>query len=129
MKYIFLLSILLLATASKMPSILLLLLFIVIDAVSVTKNGDEWQFHEGIDTAAIAYGKVIRSMNVTGINAYMSWSSGWTILKVASNEKYSNEEQAYAAGLVEGYLTEDVIYIHSRNVYNGKEPSDHVKSQ
>lgn len=43
-----------------------------------------------------------------------------------SNEKYSNEEQAYAAGLVEGYITEDLIFTHSTNIYTGKEPSEHV---
>lgn len=51
---------------------------------------------------------------------------GWSILKVTSNEKYTNEEQSYAAGLVEGYITEDLIFIHSTNVFKEKEPSDHV---
>ena len=31
-----------------------------------------------------------------------------------------------AAGLIEGYLTEDLIYTHSKNIYGEKQPSKHV---
>ena len=41
---------------------------------------------------------------------------------------YSNELQAYAAGFLEGILTEDDIYIQNVNLYvDDKEPSDFVK--
>ena len=43
-----------------------------------------------------------------------------------SNEKESNEDQSKAAGLIEGYLTEDLIYTHSKNIYGEKQPSKHV---
>ena len=32
-----------------------------------------------------------------------------------------------AAGLIEGYLTEDLIYTHSKNIYGEKQPSKHVR--
>ena len=44
-----------------------------------------------------------------------------------SNERNSNEEQSMAAGLIEGYLTEDLIYTHSKNIYGEKQPSKHVR--
>ena len=41
---------------------------------------------------------------------------------------YPNELQAYAAGFLEGILTEDDIYIQNVNLYaDDKEPSDLVK--
>ena len=33
-----------------------------------------------------------------------------------------------AAGLIEGYLTEDLIYTHSKNIYGEKQPSKHVRA-
>lgn len=38
----------------------------IVDSVSVTKEGDKWVFYEGIDKSAIAYAKLIPSMNSTG---------------------------------------------------------------
>ena len=35
-------------------------------------------------------------------------------------------EAAYAAGLIEGYLSEDMIYTHSKNIYTEKQPSEFV---
>ena len=40
--------------------------------------------------------------------------------------KYTNEEQSYAAGLLEGYLTENEIFTHSKNIYGEKKPSKFV---
>lgn len=43
-----------------------------------------------------------------------------------TNPKYTNEEQSYAAGLLEGYLTENEIFTHSKNIYGEKKPSKFV---
>lgn len=51
---------------------------------------------------------------------------GWNILRVETNSDYSNEDQSYGAGLLEGYLTENEIWIHSQNIYGEKKPSKFV---
>ena len=45
---------------------------------------------------------------------------------MSSNQDFSNEDQSYAAGLIEGYLSEDMIYTHSKNIYTEKQPSEFV---
>lgn len=37
-----------------------------VDAVSVTKVGDEWVFIDGIDESAIAWAKLTPTLNTTG---------------------------------------------------------------
>ena len=44
-----------------------------------------------------------------------------------TNPEYSNEIQSYAAGFLEGYLTENDIYIYSVNTYDDKEPPKAVQ--
>lgn len=44
-----------------------------------------------------------------------------------TNPEYSNEIQSYAAGFLEGYLTENDIYIYSVNTYDEKEPPKAVQ--
>ena len=100
--------------------------YLIVESVSVNKVGEKWVFSEGVDESAIAYAKITATMNSTGRIPYQWYILGWTVLKVKSNENYSNEQQAYAAGLVEGYITEDIIFAHSTNVYTEKNPSDHV---
>lgn len=46
-------------------------------------------------------------------------TTGWSFLEVSTNEGYDDEVQAYAAGLVEGYLTADFIKMHWFNTVNG----------
>lgn len=45
-------------------------------------------------------------------------TTGWSYLEVHTNSSYSDSFQAYAAGLVEGYLTKDLIYKHWNNLYH-----------
>ena len=80
-------------------------------------NG-KWTFSNGVDKSAVAYGTISVAINETG----------WNILKVKSNEEFSNEDQSYAAGLIEGYLSQDMIYTHSKNIYGEKQPSKHIQS-
>ncbi|XP_067135392.1 putative phospholipase B-like 2 [Centruroides vittatus] len=59
-------------------------------------------------------------------------NTGWSYLEVHTNPSYSDSFQAYAAGLVEGYLTADLISKHWNNLYvhyckNEKEYCDKLK--
>ena len=85
-------------------------------SASVRKVNGKWTFSNGVDQSAVAYGTISVAINETG----------WNILKVKSNEEFSNEDQSYAAGLIEGYLSQDMIYTHSKNIYGEKQPSKHV---
>ncbi|XP_023216254.1 putative phospholipase B-like 2 [Centruroides sculpturatus] len=59
------------------------------------------------------------------INNSVAWASfedgifttGWSYLEVHTDPSYSDSFQAYAAGLVEGYLTADLISKHWNNLY------------
>ncbi|KAM7309965.1 putative secreted protein [Ixodes scapularis] len=44
--------------------------------------------------------------------------SGWTFLEVQSNGSYADDAQAYAAGAVEAYLTQDLMANQFNNMYN-----------
>ncbi|KAK7477434.1 hypothetical protein BaRGS_00031336 [Batillaria attramentaria] len=46
-------------------------------------------------------------------------NTGWAFLKVESNQSYPDTQQAYAAGLAEGYLTEELINLHWTNTLQG----------
>nr|KAG5692485.1 hypothetical protein BaRGS_005031 [Batillaria attramentaria] len=46
-------------------------------------------------------------------------NTGWAFLKVESNQSYPDAQQAYAAGLAEGYLTEELINLHWTNTLQG----------
>lgn len=54
-------------------------------------------------------------------------SIGWNYLVIHTNPDYSNEDQAYAAGLLEGYLTRKQIYTHVQNQHYDREPRPKVK--
>ncbi|XP_023243067.1 putative phospholipase B-like 2 [Centruroides sculpturatus] len=61
------------------------------------------------------------------------FTTGWSYLEVHTNPLYSDSFQAYAAGLVEGYLTTDLISKHWNNLYlnyckNEKEYCDKLKT-
>ena len=57
----------------------------------------------------------------------MKWEYlGTLILRLETNSDYSNEIQSYAAGFLEGILTEFDIYVISTNIYTDKEPTDLV---
>ena len=54
------------------------------------------------------------------------WRIGWGILRIETNPSYSNEDQSYAAGFLEGIITENDIHIYTTNIYNEKQPTDYV---
>ena len=56
----------------------------------------------------------------------MPFIIGWGILRLETNPDYSNEIQSYAAGFLEGILTEFDIFVISTNIYTDKEPTDLV---
>ncbi|XP_050451594.1 putative phospholipase B-like lamina ancestor [Cataglyphis hispanica] len=46
------------------------------------------------------------------------FESGWSIIEIETSSKYSDIVQAYAAGLLEGSLTWQLIYHHWQNTFN-----------
>lgn len=42
-------------------------------------------------------------------------TTGWSLLEIETNEQASDEDQAFGAGLLEGYLTKDLINLHLIN--------------
>lgn len=45
----------------------------------------------------------------------MKFSFSWSTLQIETNEAISDDQQAYAAGYLEGYLTKDLISLHILN--------------
>nr|CAD7204538.1 unnamed protein product [Timema douglasi] len=45
--------------------------------------------------------------------------TGWAVLELETDDRYSDEVQAYSAGFLEGFTTADVIYMHWYNTMNG----------
>ncbi|XP_019646656.1 PREDICTED: putative phospholipase B-like 2 [Branchiostoma belcheri] len=64
-----------------------------------------YQITDTLDTGAAAWANFTDRIS----------STGWSFLTVTTNEKYNDSVQAYAAGLVEGYLTRDHMYNHWLN--------------
>uniref|UniRef100_A0A2I9LPG8 Phospholipase B-like n=1 Tax=Centruroides hentzi TaxID=88313 RepID=A0A2I9LPG8_9SCOR len=68
------------------------------------------------------------------VNNSVAWGSfkdqiaetGWSLLEVHTNASYNDSFQAYAAGLVEGYLTADLISKHWNNLYENYCKNDQV---
>ncbi|RVE52351.1 hypothetical protein evm_002989 [Chilo suppressalis] len=46
-------------------------------------------------------------------------STGWAFLELHTTEDSPDEQQAYAAGYLEGFLTRDLIWMHWQNVLKG----------
>ncbi|GIQ84377.1 phospholipase B-like protein, partial [Kipferlia bialata] len=60
------------------------------------KQGDEWKIAEGVVTnEAVAF----------AMYSDTTTEDGWSSLELHTEGEFSNSDQAYAAGLVEGYLT------------------------
>ncbi|XP_013170935.1 PREDICTED: putative phospholipase B-like 2 isoform X1 [Papilio xuthus] len=46
-------------------------------------------------------------------------STGWAFLELHTSKDVTDEQQAYAAGFIEGYLTRDLIWMHWQNMLKG----------
>lgn len=79
--------------------------------VSVTYDAGSQQFqlHNRKVDNYVAYGIFNNSIETTG----------WSFLEVYTNKAFKDKDQAYAAGLVEGNLTADLITLHWRNMVDG----------
>uniref|UniRef100_A0A8C8R7P7 Phospholipase B-like n=1 Tax=Pelusios castaneus TaxID=367368 RepID=A0A8C8R7P7_9SAUR len=63
----------------------------------------------GWDPAAVAWANLTDRIQGTG----------WSFLELATNEKYNDSLQAYAAGLAEAAVSEQLIYMHWMNTMVG----------
>ncbi|KAK2850385.1 hypothetical protein Q7C36_009168 [Tachysurus vachellii] len=98
------------------PVFVFVLLFCVISAedtqllsVVVNQHTGKLQLKEGIQTDSVA------SANLTDDIV----NTGWSYLEVVTNAKYNDTLQAYAAGVVEGVITSQLIYKHWTNTLMG----------
>mmetsp|Transcript_22079 Transcript_22079/g.43444 ORF Transcript_22079/g.43444 Transcript_22079/m.43444 type:complete len:596 (+) Transcript_22079:294-2081(+) len=94
------------STTSEVPS-----RFAVVRKTSKASRGvlNGEAFSVDLDVASVdgvAWGSFDDGLNMTG----------WGVLKIHTNSSFSDEEQAYAAGVLEGYLTAEHIYTTSRDV-------------
>ena len=94
---------------------------------SVREVDGTWEFVYGLHQDYPAFGTFDPLLNKTGRSLQGVSRKGWGILRVETNPEYSNEIQSYAAGFLEGYLTENDIYIYSVNTYDEKEPPKAVR--
>ncbi|BFU25870.1 phospholipase B, putative [Entamoeba histolytica HM-1:IMSS-B] len=72
---------------------------------SIIKKGDSIEITKGAIRGSVAWGSYENTVN----------STGWGILNIHTNKKYSPEEQAFAAGYIESYLTHQWIWIYWQN--------------
>ncbi|KAK8803715.1 hypothetical protein WA158_001409 [Blastocystis sp. Blastoise] len=77
----------------------------------------EYIYKEGEDKNSLAWGRMDNAIHQTG----------WNFLSINTNEKNSNEDQAYAAGLLEGILTHNQIYTHIKNQKTEEKPQEKVR--
>lgn len=56
-------------------------------------------------------------------------TTGWSLLEVETDPSYSDEQQAYAAGIVEGALTWSLIHKHLENTIRAKCDNQPIEKQ
>lgn len=71
-------------------------------SVTYDKQSGKFTVHDYVVDNCVAYGNFKNEIFLTG----------WSYLEVKTNDIYSDPMQAYAAGLVEGYLTTDLLKNH-----------------
>jgi len=89
------------------------------------ETSGEWRVSEGKQSTAVAWGKYDRSSNQTG----------WNDLTIETNERFTDVEQATAAGYLEGWLCQEDIFFSHTNFVAGqmkgqnltKNPADFTK--
>ncbi|GFS56688.1 putative phospholipase B-like 2 [Nephila pilipes] len=103
------------AYESMMEKVLILItLFIPIISCSSVKNASvtynlqtkKFTIHDYIVDNSVAYGNFKDEI----------FQNGWSYLEVKSNAIFSDPVQAYAAGLVEGFLTKNLLKKHWNNM-------------
>ncbi|XP_015925352.1 putative phospholipase B-like 2 [Parasteatoda tepidariorum] len=94
-------------------SVVLCLLIALVKAKNASVTYDQttgkFQIHDYIANDPVAYGTFTDEI----------FKVGWSYLEIKSYEKYPDPIQAYAAGVVEGYLTADLLRKHFSNLVDG----------
>ncbi|GFU53299.1 putative phospholipase B-like 2 [Trichonephila clavipes] len=85
-------------------------------SVTYDQKSQKFTIHDFIADNSVAYGNFNDEI----------FQTGWSYLEVKSNELFPDPVQAYAAGLVEGFLTADLLKKHWSNTVadycKGEEP-------
>ena len=77
-------------------------------AGTVNKVGGQWAFHSGVaDSRGVAYGTFDDALA----------STGWGVLRIETNGSFADNDQMYAAGMLEGALTATRIYENLENLW------------
>lgn len=58
---------------------------------------------------------LIRVCGASNYSKHYALFFRWAFVEVESKATWPDEQQAFAAGMAEGYLTKDLIYAHYRN--------------
>ncbi|KAL0125168.1 hypothetical protein PUN28_004360 [Cardiocondyla obscurior] len=89
-----------------------------------------WNHKGGYRIDFWGQGNDLADVRLNAARAYYKTSileSGWSIIEIETSSKYPDTVQAYAAGLLEGSLTWQIIHHHWQNTVNvvcGKWPSE-----
>lgn len=78
-------------------------------SVTWDQSSNKYSLHKGVVQDYVAMGAFRNEIN----------STGWSYLNVSTIQKFPNEVQAYAAGIVEGYLTRELIDLTWQNTVKG----------
>ncbi|XP_066989803.1 putative phospholipase B-like 2 [Macrobrachium rosenbergii] len=78
--------------------------------LSVTYNGTSYEIHDGV---------IVDDWVARGNFTDTTFEDGFAYLELESSSAYDDKVQAYAAGIVEGALTHEMIYNHYRNTIEG----------
>ncbi|ELP91420.1 hypothetical protein EIN_155270 [Entamoeba invadens IP1] len=88
----------------------------VAKTASVVKGEKGFEVLKSRLRGSVAWGSYENTVNKTG----------WGVLDIHTNPKYTATDQAYAAGYIESYMTHHLIYLYWKNFlaneYNGKVP-------
>eukprot|EP00096_Caligus_rogercresseyi_P012655 TRINITY_DN5370_c0_g1_i1.p1 TRINITY_DN5370_c0_g1~~TRINITY_DN5370_c0_g1_i1.p1 ORF type:complete len:563 (+),score=96.26 TRINITY_DN5370_c0_g1_i1:42-1730(+) len=78
---------------------------------SLRYNGEDYTFLDGHVEAedVLLKGSFLNLIN----------STGWSILSIKTKAQFPDDVQAYGAGIMEAYMTNDIIYNHWRNTVVG----------
>ncbi|XP_011167263.2 putative phospholipase B-like lamina ancestor [Solenopsis invicta] len=94
--------------------------------ISVEKDGTysatvSWNHKGGYRIDFWGQGNDLANIRLNAARAYYKtgiFESGWSIIEIETSSKYPDTVQAYAAGLLEGSLTWQIIHHHWHNTVN-----------
>jgi hypothetical protein len=106
--------------AAMSAAMLLSLLLVMLGLMQVSSSSPYFTIYKETDGTYKVENVDDPSGVVTAFYDNKISSTGWAFLNVKSNSKYSDYDQMYAAGFLEGSLTTDLIYNYYLNIWAGE---------